>query len=179
MRTFLNSFSRRLNRRVQALVCAMGMAMAVIVAVQVFCRYVLNHSLFWSEELARLILVWLTFLGATVAYYHRAHPGVDGLYRRLTPVWQKGAALLTHAAGLALFSVMIVSGMQFAWFVRLQITPALNLPKWVIMAVVPVAGVIFTVHVLAFIGQTLAADVNGPDVSAPDGEGPDEKGQGR
>ena len=139
----------------------MGMAMAVIVGAQVFCRYVLNHSLFWSEELARLILVWLTFLGATVAYYHRAHPGVDGLYRRLPPAWQKGAALLTHAAGLALFSVMIASGIRFAWFVRLQITPALNLPKWVVMAVVPVAGIIFMVHALAFIRETLVTDGTG------------------
>ncbi|MCG8615778.1 MAG: TRAP transporter small permease [Desulfobacterales bacterium] len=164
MLAFLNNISRGVNRWIQGLVCTMGMTMAVIVAVQVFCRYVLNHSLFWSEELARLILVWLTFLGATVAYYHRAHPGVDGLYRRLPPVWQKGAALLTHGAGLALFSVMIFSGVQFAWFVRLQITPALNLPKWVLMAVVPVAGVIFVVHVLAFIVQTLAADADAADL---------------
>ncbi len=157
MLEFLNKISFSLNRRIQTLVCAMGISMAVIVAVQVFCRYALNHSLFWSEELARLILVWLTFLGATVAYYHKAHPGVDGLYRRLSVRWQKGAALLVHIASLSLFAVMIYSGFQFAWFVRLQITPALNLPKWVIMAVVPVAGMIFTVHCLTFLGITLVS----------------------
>ncbi|WDP93263.1 MAG: TRAP transporter small permease [Desulfobacter sp.] len=133
----------------------MGIAMAVIVTVQVFSRYVLNHSLFWSEELARLLLVWLTFFGATVAYYHGAHPGVDGFYRRLAPGWQKGAACLTHGASLALFAVMIYSGIEFSWFVRLQITPALNLPKWVMMAVVPVSGLIFTIHGLAFLGRSL------------------------
>lgn len=157
MLAWINRLSHGLNRRVRAVVCAMGIAMAVIVAAQVFCRYVLNQSLFWSEELARLILVWLTFLGATVAYYQKAHPGVDGLYRRLPPAWQMVAALITHGAGLALFSVMVVSGTQFAWFVRLQITPALNLPKWGVMAVVPAAGAVFTVHALAFIGQTLTA----------------------
>ncbi len=155
MLEFLIKISNGLNRRIQTLVCAMGISMAVIVAVQVFCRYVLNHSLFWSEELARLILVWLTFLGATVAYYYRAHPGVDGLYRRLPEGGQKAAAMLVHLASLSLFAVMVFSGSQFAWFVRLQITPALNLPKWVIMAVVPVAGIIFTVHCLTFAGKTL------------------------
>ncbi|MEH0021689.1 MAG: TRAP transporter small permease [Desulfobacter sp.] len=151
----LNRVSHGLNRRIRAVVCAMGMAMALVVAAQVFCRYVLNHSLFWSEELARLLLVWLTFLGATVAYYHKAHPGVDGLYLRLPVRWQKRAAVVSLLAGLCLFGVMIVSGIKFAWFVRLQITPAMNLPKWVVMAVVPAAGMIFTVHALAFLGQIL------------------------
>lgn len=151
----LNRISHGLNRRIRTVVCAMGMAMALVVAAQVFCRYVLNHSLFWSEELARLLLVWLTFLGATVAYYHKAHPGVDGLYLRLPVRWQKRAAVVSLLAGLCLFGVMIVSGIKFAWFVRLQITPAMNLPKWVVMAVVPAAGMIFTVHALAFLGQTL------------------------
>jgi len=153
----LNRLSRGLNLRVQTLVASMGIAMASIVAIQVFFRYVLNHSLFWSEELARLLLVWLTFFGATVAYYHHAHPGVDGLFRRLSPVWQKGAACLTHLASLGLFAVMMVSGVAFAWFVRLQITPALHLPKWVVMCAVPVAGFIFTVHCLAFLVQVFTA----------------------
>ena len=80
---------------------------------------------------------------------------MDGLYRRLPDTWQRGARILIHLAGLSLFSVMVVSGTQFAWFVRLQITPALNLPKWMIMSVVPVAGLIFMVHNLAFLTETL------------------------
>ncbi len=152
---YLYKISRGLNRCVQALVSSMGIAMAVIVAVQVFSRYVLNYSLFWSEELARLLLVWLTFFGATVAYFHGAHPGVDGLFRRLPPVWQKIMACLTHGVSLSLFFVMMRSGVEFAWFVRMQITPALQLPKWIMMAVVPVAGLIFTIHGLAFMGQVL------------------------
>ena len=151
---YLSKISQVLNHWIQNLVCTMGIAMAVIVAAQVFFRYVLNHSLFWSEELARLLLVWLTFLGATVAYYHGAHPGVDGVFRRL-PLWaQKVAALMTHCASLGLFAVMIISGIEFAWFVRLQITPALNLPKWVMMSVVPVSGMILTVHGLTFLFRT-------------------------
>lgn len=58
-------------------------------------------------------------------------------------------ALIFHLAGMALFTVMVVWGIKFAWFVRLQITPALNLPKWVVMAVVPVCGIVFLIHALA------------------------------
>ncbi len=156
---YLRKFSQGLNTCIQVMVSSMGIAMAVIVAVQVFFRYGLNQSLFWSEEVARFLLIWLTFAGATVAYYHRAHPGVDGLYRRLPPGLQQGAAILVHLASMALFLVMVISGSQFAWFVRLQITPALGLPKWIVMAIVPVTGLIFMVHGLVFLWETLSGGV--------------------
>lgn len=156
MVSVLQRTSRTLNRWIQFLVSAMGMAMAGIVAVQVFFRYGLNHSLFWSEELARILLVWLTFFGATVAYFHKAHPGVDGLVRRLPAGGQRIAALMSHLASLALFSVMVWYGTGFAFFVRLQITPALGWPKWVIMAAVPAAGLVFWVHGLAMAAKTLS-----------------------
>lgn len=153
----LDRISRQMNRWVENLVCAMGILMALMVAAQVFSRYGLNYSLFWSEELARFLLVWITFLGATVAYYYKAHPGVDALYRHLPPVLQRGATRVVHGASLCLFTVMVIHGGQFAWFVRLQITPALSLPKWIIMGVVPVSGVIFWVHGLAFLISAISA----------------------
>jgi len=155
MLTTLGRTSRELNRGICFLVSAMGIAMATIVAVQVLFRYGFNHSLFWSEELARVLLVWLTFFGATVAYYYRAHPGVDGLVKRLPLRGQRIAAFLSHIAALALFSIMVWYGGRFAWFVRLQITPALGWPKWTIMAAVPAAGLVFWVHGLAMVIETL------------------------
>jgi len=148
--------SYRINLWVEKMVCAMGITMAVIVAAQVFSRYVLNYSLFWSEELARFLLVWLTFFGASVAYFYQAHPGVDALYRRLPPGLQRWARMVVHGASLCLFGVMVIHGAWFAWFVRLQITPALSLPKWIIMGVVPMSGLIFLVHGLAFLSREIS-----------------------
>lgn len=53
----------------------------VVVSAGVFCRYILGRPLFWSEELARLLLVWLTFFGGIVALYRGQHITVDVLYR--------------------------------------------------------------------------------------------------
>ena len=95
--------------------------MAIIVAVQVFFRYVLNQSLFWSEELARFLLVWLTFFGASVAYYRKANPGIDILYAKMSPSILKASALLIHTAWIKLFCVMIFFVFKLAYFLRLQI----------------------------------------------------------
>ncbi len=151
MTKFFQNLSDGVNRRVEILVFAMGFAMTFIVVVQVFARYVLNHSLFWSEELARYLLVWLTFMGASVAYHKGVHPGVDVCFARLSICWQRVATVGIHMVSLLLFGVMVVKGAAFAWFVRFQISPALSLPKWVLMGIVPLAGVVLMVHGVRFL----------------------------
>ena len=155
---FFQNLSEALNRNVERMLFAMGASMTLIVVVQVVARYVVNHSLFWSEELARYLLVWLTFLGASVAYHRGMHPGVDVVFSRLPFRWQQGARVGIHLVSLWLFGVMVVKGISFAWFVRLQISPALSLPKWVIMAIVPIAGGVLMVHGLRFLVEALRGE---------------------
>lgn len=139
-----------INQWIEYLLFGLGFTMTIVVAVQVFFRYVLNHSLFWSEELARFILVWLTFLGASTAYYRKVNPGVDFLYAKLSPLLKKISSILTHLASMSLFAVMIIYGYKFAWFVRLQISPALQAPKWIILSIIPISGFILMIHAITF-----------------------------
>ena len=154
----LDAISRRLNLWVEMLLSVLGLGMAAIVAAQVFARYALNHSLFWSEELARYLLVWLTFLGASSAYHRGVHPGVDILFVRMPPGIRKLAAIIVHLAAMILFGVMIWFGCRFAYFVRLQISPALSLPKWALFGIIPVCGMIFMVHALACLAREMKGD---------------------
>ncbi len=144
-------FDALLARTVDCCLSALGISMAAIVALEVFCRYVLNHSLFWTEELARYILVWLTFLGATAAYRRKAHPGLDILTARMGPRLHRANTIFIHCICLCFFLVMISYGIDFSYFVRLQITPALYLPKWIIFAIIPVSGLLFVCHCLSFL----------------------------
>ena len=149
--TFLEKLSSSVNHRIEYLLFVLGFSMALIVATQVFFRYVLNHSLFWSEELARYILVWLTFLGTTVAYRRKVHPGVDIFYCKMRPSARQIAAIVVHLASIALFGIMIFYGCQFAYFIRLQISPALCLPKWTVFSIIPVSGLILMLHGITFL----------------------------
>ena len=142
----LKRFSYTINNWVEWSLFGLGFTMSAIVAAQVFSRYALNHSLFWSEELARYLLVWLTFLGSSVAYYRKVHPGIDIIYGRLPAPVQKTAAIVVHLVSMLLFGVMIFYGLKFAYFVRAQISPSLYLPKWIIFSVFPVSGLILTLH---------------------------------
>lgn len=81
-------------RRALGVILAYGMEAAtiilmvvevVIVAAGVFCRYILSRPIAGSDEIATLVLVWLTFLGGAVAQRRRAHPSVGLFVQRLPP----------------------------------------------------------------------------------------------
>ena len=146
----LAKLSRTVNQWIEYVLFGLGFSMSIIVAVQVFCRYVLNHSLFWSEELARYLLVWLTFLGASVAYYRSVHPGIDVIYARMPDTIRKAAAVTVHLLSITFFLFMIIFGTKFAYFIRHQISPALYLPKWLVFAIIPLSGTVLTLHGLIF-----------------------------
>jgi TRAP-type C4-dicarboxylate transport system permease small subunit len=156
----VEKLSRRINRVIEYCLFGMGLSMALIVAAEVFSRYVLNRSLFWSEELARFLLVWLTFLGASVAYFRGVNPSVDILYKRFSERGKRAVMIVVHVLSLSFFAVMIVYGANFALFVRLQITPALSLPRWIPHSVIPISGAILLLHALAFLLREIRGQHN-------------------
>ena len=151
----IDRFSRRTNTVIEQSLLGLGILMIGVVAAQVFFRYVLNHSLFWSEELARYILVWLTFLGASVAYRRGVHPRIDLFASRLGTHGARAIHIGAHLVAMAFFSVLVIYGAQFAYFVRLQISPALQIPKWIVMLVLPISGMVMILHAVAAIVSDL------------------------
>ena len=155
--------SSHVNRVVEWVVFGLGLSLSLLVAAQVFCRYALNHSLFWSEEVARFLLVWLTFLGAAVVYRRGGHASVDLLRDRLGPRPRRVLKISAHLLSLAFFLVMIVYGWQFAHFVRLQVTASLYLPKWIPHAIIPLSGAIMALHALNLFWSELRAVPGGEE----------------
>ena len=153
--TAVERLSASCNRYAERTVFVIGLTMTIIVIVQVFSRYVLNHSLFWSEEMARYLLVWLTFLGASVAYYRGMHPGINLFQQRFSRHLKNRLRIIVHIFSLAFFAVMIWYGTEFAYFVRLQTTPALSLPKWLVFAVIPASGALLALHAIVFLLRDL------------------------
>jgi TRAP-type transport system small permease protein len=62
---------------------AMFWLLALDVFYQFFTRYVLANSASWTEEIARYLLIIVTFLGASMAVRRNTHIHVEFLYRYL------------------------------------------------------------------------------------------------
>lgn len=65
------------------IVLAVFWTLAFVVFLQFFTRYVLNDSLGWTEEIARFLLIGVTFLGAFMAVRKESHIAVEFCYRYL------------------------------------------------------------------------------------------------
>lgn len=57
---------RLLNRWVDGAVIGLFAATLVLVNVQIVCRFVLSISVPWTEEVSRLLFIWLAYLGAAI-----------------------------------------------------------------------------------------------------------------
>jgi len=80
--------------------------MVVLVFGNVVLRYGFGSGIAWAEEIARLMFVWLIFLGAVLALRHHAHLGVEMIQAKLPPGLRRACAVISHALilyGLWLF----------------------------------------------------------------------------
>jgi TRAP-type transport system small permease protein len=80
--------------------------MVVMVFGNVVLRYGFNSGIAISEELARWLFVWMTFMGAVVALRERGHLGTDMLISRLRVKGKKICLALTYVLMLAMCAVL-------------------------------------------------------------------------
>ncbi len=75
--------------------------MAILVFLNVVLRYGFNSSINITEEVSRYLFIWLTFLGAILAFNEGEHVKVTLFVSKLSPLWQQILRLFTD--GLMLF----------------------------------------------------------------------------
>lgn len=94
---------------VEGLLAALMLSMVGMVLGNVVLRYAFGTGIVVSEELSRLGLVWLTFLGAVVAWHRGQHLGVDTVVAALPPFGRWLCALASELLAL-LCCVLVVVG---------------------------------------------------------------------
>jgi TRAP-type transport system small permease protein len=102
----MNMLIPRLERLVEYLMALALFIMVVLVFGNVVLRYGFGSGIAWAEEIARLMFVWLIFLGAILALRQHAHLGVEMLVARLPAAGRRWMAVLSHLLvlyALALF----------------------------------------------------------------------------
>ena len=81
--------------------------MVFFIFLQVIMRFVVGHSLVWSEELGKFIFVWLSWLGISIGERRNEHIKITLLTDRLPAKWQKVFEILAYLVLLAILGVII------------------------------------------------------------------------
>lgn len=79
----MNAVKKNLLKPIEAIIAGCLAVMLLLVFGNVVLRYTMNTGISVSDELSRLLFVWMVFLGAAAALFERAHLGVDTLVHAL------------------------------------------------------------------------------------------------
>jgi TRAP-type C4-dicarboxylate transport system permease small subunit len=148
-------FRRRYERLLEWVVIVLMAALAVEVTVGVAFRYS-GASLAWYDEVATILLAWVTFYGSALAVMKHAHMGVPEIVRMLPPGMRVAATLLAQACTLAFFALLAWIG-----YVVLEVLASdtlVSLPEvsvaWA-QSVIPVSAVLIIVAQLLVFPEVL------------------------
>lgn len=134
-----------INNIIGTLLVFLMAIMTIDVLWGVFTRYVMGSQASWSEELARFLLIWIGILGAAYAAGQRVHLAIDLLGPSLEPDNQKRLDIFIDIL-VALFAlaVMVIGGGRLIYISQVlgQLSPALQIPMWVVYSVVPLGGIL-------------------------------------
>jgi len=130
--------------------------MVVLVFLDVINRHfhLFGNSFVWAKEVARFMMIWVGFIGASIATKHMEHLSV-GLRDKLFPPkilrWIKALANLIATIVTLFFAYLgyrfVMESYQFS-----DTSLALKFPLWVVQIIIPISLVIIAIR---FLGQVV------------------------
>ncbi len=122
------------------------LAIILIITFQTFYRYVGTYlstdaaGAIWTEELARFIFIWISYLAIPYAIKHRANIRVDIIYDRLSPRLQDISWVIVNICFLALVAVVFSMGLNHLWLMKSypQIAPGTGMSYFIPYLILPV-----------------------------------------
>lgn len=145
----LQSFRRGYERFLEWICIVLMAALAAEVAAGVVFRYS-GHSLVWYDEVATILLAWVTFYGAALAVLKHAHMGVPEIVRMLPPAPRVAVAVVAQLCTVAFFVLLAWVGYSI-----LEILAADRLVSLPEVSVAYANSVIPISAVLIIVGQLL------------------------
>ncbi|MBQ4823566.1 TRAP transporter small permease [Leisingera sp. HS039] len=142
---FLGVIDSAISRTESFLLAAGVLLMAANTVANVVGRFVLGNSIFFTEELNRILIILITFAGISYAARNARHIRMSAIYDLLPPHLRKVMVVVISVitAGfmfLLCFYAVKYIGSQAS---RGRVLPALQIPVWVILVWVP-AGFFMT-----------------------------------
>lgn len=119
-------------------------ALTVIVFLQVLTR-MMSISFPGAEELARLLVVWLTFLGSSLAIYEKMHLAVTFFVKRAKPKLRKMIHFCVHLLIIIFFGILVYYGFGLTVGAMSTTSSTLQLPMGLFYLAIPLSS-LFSIY---------------------------------
>ncbi len=146
---------RILDRTLETLLFIALASMTGVVAANVFCRFVLNFSLSWGDEMAQVLMVWMTFLGAAVGMRDKAHYAFDYLVKSLPAGAKKFFVLLSELIAIIMTVGLLYWSAKVTIQIRHWVMPAMGFSRALVYGACPVGTFFLLMYALKNFLETL------------------------
>ncbi|MCC7258836.1 MAG: TRAP transporter small permease [Gammaproteobacteria bacterium] len=134
--------AERFGRWVENVLLALALAaMVALAAAQIALRNFGGAGLVWADEALRLLVLWVTMLGAVAASRDQRHVSIDALSRYLPHRWLRGIGRLLDVFVAAVCFVLAWYSWQFVADALAADDRVLGgaVPAWSVQLILPVA----------------------------------------
>jgi len=131
----LMKFMKLQSSFLKTLASIAGVLMFMLVFIQVTGRYVFHIGFSWTEELARIAMIWTVFLAMPLGFDVGAHIGFEVLTDKVSPKIRRILVIASLIGSIVLLAIISWGAIIFMLRVR-QKTPGLGLPfQWIYLAI--------------------------------------------
>jgi TRAP-type C4-dicarboxylate transport system permease small subunit len=143
------------ERLMEWMVIALMLILFVEVTLGVVFR-MLGRPLVWYDEVASVLLAWLTYYGASLAALKRAHIGFPGLVSSLSPGVRVPVVLLAEALTIGFFALLAWVGWSVLGVLATDYLVSLpDVSNQYVQSVIPIGAALFVVAELLLLPETL------------------------
>lgn len=153
----MKRFRATYGRLLEWVVAVLMVVLAVEVTLGVIFRFS-GRSLIWYDEVASVLLAWLTFYGSALASVRRAHIGCPELVERMPWRTRRAVSIAGQILVIAFFALL---GGVGAWITPILATDALVSLPWIPMSVaqsvIPISAALIVIAELMHLADLVVA----------------------
>lgn len=114
----------------------------------------LGASLVWYDEVASILLVWLTYYGSCLVALDRAHIGFPNLVRSLNPPLARLVGFVRETVVVGFFLALAWAGWRVLLVLEGNYLVSLPwIPTQLTQSVIPIGSILFVIAELASLGR--------------------------
>ena len=147
----------RVTLVVEAISILLLLNLVGLVSAQVFMRYIMDAPLTWSEEAARITFIWVTFIGAGLAFQRRENLRIQLLPDALPLRPRLWLRLFVYVIEVGFMGLVLYQSVPLLWRLYPAHTPALDWSQDVFYGGVTGGGLVILGYALVGLRDTVAA----------------------
>jgi len=122
--------------------------MVVILAFQILTRQLFGSSFLWTADVARYLMIWVIFLGASFSFQYGGHVSINLLTEKLSIKYKKLLHLIVSILCIIFLVMLLIKGIELIGLTMTQISTNINIPMAYVYFIIPFSALLQIINII-------------------------------